>query len=255
MNVKVNHIMLSVPPYISTSWKYVEALYMKGATLVVTITGSESVNIPGIGTEFIEMIFTAHAEYLEQEAIPRPFLSSGNEMSPFPGLPFGLLGQGFPVSGSENAFQFGISSMDGLGNAMQHNPAHANAPDLPLEILQKIGAIVKIVAPEEMQTGTIAEQDCNCPYCQITRVINGDSSDESEQLYSEIAAWSDSQQIQESKDPQKTLGPWQIQETGENQFLVIDTADQTEFRVFLGNPVGCTCGKEGCEHIVAVLKS
>jgi hypothetical protein len=175
-------------------------------------------------------------------------------MPPFPGLPFGLLGQGFALSGSENAFQFGISSMDGLGNAMQHNPAHANAPDLPLEILQKIGAIVKIVAPEEMHTGTIAEQDCNCPYCQITRAINGDSDSES-QLFSDIAAWSDGQQVQASKDPQEILTPWQIQETGEKQFLVTDTATRSEFRVFLGDPVGCTCGQQGCEHIIAVLKS
>ncbi len=244
--------MLSVPPYISTSWKYVEGLYMKGATLVVTLTGSESVNIPGISTEYIDMIFTAHAEYLEQEVIPRPFLSSNNEPS-LQGLPFGLLGQGFPLTGADNAFQFGISSMDGLGNAMQHNPAHADAPDLPLEILQKIGAIVKIVAPEEIQTGTIAEQDCNCPYCQITRAINGDADVES-QLFSEIAAWTDNQQ-QNSNEAQEIPGPWQIQETGKNQFLVIDKVDQTEFRVFLGNPVGCTCGQEGCEHIVAVLKS
>ncbi|MBA3603049.1 MAG: hypothetical protein H0W50_05290 [Parachlamydiaceae bacterium] len=252
MKVKVNNIMLSVPPYISTSWKYVEGLYMKGATLVVTLTGSESVNIPGISTEYIDMIFTAHAEYLEQEVIPRPFLSSNNEPS-LQGLPFGLLGQGFPLTGADNAFQFGISSMDGLGNAMQHNPAHADAPDLPLEILQKIGAIVKIVAPEEIQTGTIAEQDCNCPYCQITRAINGDADVES-QLFSEIAAWTDNQQ-QNSNEAQEIPGPWQIQETGKNQFLVIDKVDQTEFRVFLGNPVGCTCGQEGCEHIVAVLKS
>lgn len=249
MKVKVNNSMLSVPPYISTSWKYVEGLYMKGATLVVNLTGSESVNIPGIGTEFIEMIFTAHAEYLEQEVASRPFLNAGNEMPSFQGLPLGLLGQGLP----ENAFSFGISSMDGFGNAMQHNPAHANAPDLPLEILQKIGAIVKIVAPEEIQTGTMAEQDCNCPFCQITRAISGDTPMGNE-MYSEMVAWAANQEAQDIKESE-ILSPWQIQETGVNQYLVIDTADQTEFRVFLGEPVGCTCGKEGCEHIIAVLKS
>lgn len=259
MKVKVNNLMLSVPPYISTSWKYVEGLYMKGATLVVTLASGESVNIPGIGTEFVDMIFTAHADYLEKEVNQRNVMSSNNDLSSLQGMmPFGLLGPGFPMTASDNAFQFGISSMDGLGNPMQHNPAHANAPDLPLEILQKIGAIVKIVAPEEIVTGTIAEQDCNCPYCQITRAISVDGDDES-QLFSELSSWTDileNPELTHAHDLSSEISsPWKIQETGPNQFLVVDTSNQSEFRVFLGNPVGCTCGEEGCKHIVAVLKS
>lgn len=250
MKVKVNNIMLSIPPYISTSWNHVEGLYMKGATLVVTLTGSESVNIPGISSEIIEMIFSAHADYLEQEVHQRPSLSK-HEMSAFAGLPAGfpLLAQGFPMlSGADGSFQLGISSMDGLSSAMQHNPAHANAPDLPTEILQKIGAIVKIVAPEEMLTGTAAEQDCNCPFCQITRAINGDSSDEDEpHIFPE--------ELLEGVNADSSQNPWKIQQTGENQYLVTSIGDRAEFQVFLGDPVGCTCGQEGCDHVIAVLKS
>ena len=39
-------------------------------------------------------------------------------------------------------------------------------------------------------------------------------------------------------------------------FTVINKLDQQEkYNVFLGEPVGCTCGKQGCEHMLAVLKS
>ncbi len=254
MKINVNNKILSIPPYISTSWKHVEGLYMKGATLVATLMSGETINIPGISSELIEMIFNAHAQFLEEEANHRTPSSPQEDLTAFPSFPFGLPlpGQGFPLAvGGDSTFQFGISSMDGFGSAMQHNPAHANAPDLPIEILQKIGAIVKIVAPEEILTGTIAEQDCNCPYCQITRAINGDIVDEAFQMFETYEVES----RRPAEKPVENTSPWRIQQIDENQYLVVDVADQKEYRVFLGSPVACTCGQEGCDHIIAVLKS
>lgn len=243
--MKINKKMISIPPYISTSWNYVDGLYMKGATLVITLFGGESVNVPGLKPEIIEAIFAAHAESLEQEVTQMPDSKTEHLM----GLPFNpsLFSQAFPLLGTgDTAFQFGISSMDGIGSAMQHNPAQSDAPDLPLEILQKIGAIVKIVAPEEIVSGGTAFHDCNCPHCQITRAIST-SLDEPEMIH-----------VTEAK-PQLPQIPerFQIQQSSENLYTVIDNDDtsRTEFKVYLGNPIGCTCGKEGCAHLIAVLES
>src|SRR5262249_9447287 len=133
--------------------------------------------------------------------------------------------------------------------ALQHNPAQADAPDIPTEILQKIGAIVKIVAPEDVFAEAAPVPNCNCPHCQITRAI---CPDEAEFDFASEAK-EHAQHERENLPPQR----WTIQQTGENLYSVTDNEDvtQTEYKVFLGKPVGCTCGKEGCEHIVAVLKS
>ena len=55
---------------------------------------------------------------------------------------------------------------------MQHNPSQADAPDIPPDILQKIGAITKIIAPTEEQVFLPkAEPNCNCFHCQIARSV------------------------------------------------------------------------------------
>ena len=128
---------------------------------------------------------------------------------------------------------------------MQHNPAQANSPDLPEEVLNKVSAIAKIVTPEDMKSLPKAEPHYNCIHCQIARAIhkgiqNMDGEREDEE---EVA------------DEELQFQQWDIKQKGE-LFVVtnrLDTAEQ--YHVYLGNPVGCTCGKSGCEHIVAVLKS
>jgi hypothetical protein len=248
--MKINQKVLSVPPYISVTWNYVEGMYLKGATLVIMLFGHESVNIPGLKPEIIETIFKAHADYLEHEAMPLVSSKPG-PLIPHD-FPFEMpgMGQPFPVISTGNgSFQFGISSMDGYGTAMEHNPDQADAPDIPAEILKKIGAIVKIVASDEAVPGPSAVQNCNCPHCQITRAITGDT------LQDEDFNFLESTGITQEANQEVSNEPWHIQQTGENLFKVVDRSNLTEFNVFLGHPVGCTCGKEGCEHILAVLKS
>jgi hypothetical protein len=49
---------------------------------------------------------------------------------------------------------------------------------------------------------------------------------------------------------------WDIQQAGDKLYNVSNPFDKGEqYQVYLGNPVGCTCGKSKCEHIVAVLNS
>lgn len=245
--MKIDNKILSIPPYISTLWKYVDGLYLRGATLVITLFSGESVNIPGLNSEILQSIFSAHAESLEQEARQQPV--SKSNLQQLPDMPFGLplFSQAFPmITNGESSFQFGIGSMDCFGTAMQHNPAQANAPDLPREILKKIGAIVKIVAPEEMIENAAAVQHCNCPHCQITRAITAEPTTSNTENFVEVKA---------PAPPEIIFQKWKIQQTGENLFNVIDSVDSTEYKVSLGESIECTCGKQGCEHIIAVLKS
>ncbi len=49
---------------------------------------------------------------------------------------------------------------------------------------------------------------------------------------------------------------WEIVQTGENLYQVVNRLDRADsYRVYLGDTIGCTCGKDGCEHVIAVLKS
>ncbi len=64
--MKINDKILSIPPYISTSWSYVKSLQMKGPFLVITLMGGEAINIPNLKGDIIEQIFIAHANFLEK---------------------------------------------------------------------------------------------------------------------------------------------------------------------------------------------
>ena len=49
---------------------------------------------------------------------------------------------------------------------------------------------------------------------------------------------------------------WDIVQTGEKLYDVTNPLDTKEqYHVYLGEPVGCTCGEQYCEHIRAVLSS
>lgn len=49
---------------------------------------------------------------------------------------------------------------------------------------------------------------------------------------------------------------WDIEEKGAGLYLVKNPLEPSEeYRVFLGESPGCTCGQKGCEHLHAVLRS
>ena len=49
---------------------------------------------------------------------------------------------------------------------------------------------------------------------------------------------------------------WDIKQLEKQLYNVTNPLDTTEhYQVFLGTPLGCTCGKTNCEHIRAVLNS
>lgn len=237
--MRINDKILSIPPYISTTWTNIVSLRMNQSTLEITLLGGQCISIKELPTEIIETIFEAHANYLE---------SQDQITHRSPSVKGGISEMDIPI-------RMGFSTMDHLGTALQHNPAHAQAPDLPPEILNKISAIAQIITPETEADIPKPEPHCNCMHCQIARAIHQSLGEKSEQSPHEQ---------QEQNLPQEEIVSeedlhfcqWDIIQTGDKLFNVVNRLDPYEkYNVFLGEPVGCTCGNPGCEHILAVLKS
>lgn len=231
--MKINPKYLSLPPYISTSWKNVVALYVRESILFVSMIDGEMIEIPDLKPELLEVVFAAHAAYLEYE-IAREHFENKKE---FP-APQSLLAA---ETGGESPFRFGFSTLDGFGSALQHNPSQANAPDIPQDILHKISSIAKIVSPET-NSFPQPEPHCNCMFCQIAKALHSENQEPSHPSHEESVS-----------DEDLKFQEWRITPTAEKMFDVSNESEK--YTVFLGDPVGCTCGRPGCVHILAVLKS
>jgi hypothetical protein len=238
MKIKIDDKILSIPPYISTKWSNIAAIHMKGNVLVVTLNDGESINIPGLPEDIVDAIFSHHSTFLEKE--PAKETNFGTPMF-----------FGGPGEGADSAFKLNFNSLENMGTAMQHNPAQADAPDLPPEILEKIAAISKIVRPDDPNLIPKAEPHCNCMHCQISRAIAKGANDDGKVIEPVISSIEEEVKVEDL-----TFQQWDVKQAGDQLFTVTNRLDNVEhYNVFLGNPVGCTCGKQGCEHIIAVLKS
>lgn len=239
--MKINLKVFSLPPHISTSWDNVEALHLEQGSLVITLRKGQTITIPHLDALTLEMIFATHAAYLDASRSPKAPEKTTHSIA-----------QGFlPHSQGLDApaFRIAISSMDELGAVMQHNPAQAGAPDIPHEILEKIATVAKMVAPADMQLMSTPQPNCNCIHCQIARTVTHAVTP----VQSTPAGITAEEDIT-AADLQ--FQQWQIAQIGDNLYRVTNKLDpQEHYNVYLGEPsIGCTCGKSGCEHIVAVLK-
>lgn len=240
--MKINKNILSLPPYLSTPWSNVRTIHMKGAIMVISLLDGDTVSIPGLSSNLIESIFLAHAEHLEK-GFEQKHSNVENTTNAKLSNPFSqplFMGD----QNSEQTIRFGVG-LEGVASALQHNPAQMHAPDLPKQILDKISAIAKIVAPEDINALPKPEPHCNCAHCQIARAIILN------------AAQKQDEEVEEAVSEQDlNFQQWEITQSGDKLFNVVNRLDSTEkYSVYLGHPVGCTCGKSGCEHILAVLKS
>lgn len=219
-SMKITSKILSIPPYLSTTWKNVASLSVRSEgnlfTLVVGLQDMTRIEIPALNQEMVNEIFEAHARSNEMDghspldspfSLNVPMLSDGGTLAP---LPF------------------------------QHNPEQADLPPLQPSILKKIGAIIRALGGEDIALGAAAEKECNCMYCQMTRAIQGEEAPKEEEISAEDLRFRD----------------WEIAQTGDQLYSVINPLDANEhYSVFLGTPIGCTCGSKNCEHIRAVLNS
>lgn len=219
--MKINEKILSLPPYISTAWSNISTVRIKDNQLLITLIDGNSVQIPSLPNETIELIFKSHADYLENITY-----RSKTALD----LP------------KENRIQIGFGSIEGTSSAlMQHDPSQSDSPPIPPEVIEKISSITKILAPEDLFNLPAPEPNCNCFHCQLIRAINSPK----QVAHEEIVA-----------DQELEFSQWDIKQVGVNLFSVTSRLDKNEkYTVFLGEPIGCNCGQQGCEHIVAVLKT
>jgi hypothetical protein len=173
----------------------------------------------------IDLVFDSYSKHLENKtSISTPFSSSFSINTP-PNL---------------NA----LGSIDSITSAMRHNPDQKDMPNLPKEVLKKIITITKIFSDETLMDIPKPESNCNCPYCQIAKAMQIATGVNEENLDEDV-----------SEDDLK-FKLWDIKEKGEKLFIVTNPLDNNEtYNVFLGDPIGCTCGSKNCEHIKSVLKS
>lgn len=241
--MKININIFSIPPVISTHWENVKSLRMQDAALIISLSDGEPVSITNLDEPTIQLIFATHAQYLEQQ-ISDKF----QQFFPLMGLPQ------LPIEPNalhriDIPFRLG-GSLEELGSSLLHNPAQSNVSDIPIEILQKIVAITKIISPEGIAVLPKPEPNCNCVHCQIAKVVNKEHDDDQT-----IELRSPAKEEEVTKEDLH-FQQWEIKQTGENLFDVINKLNSHEnYHVFLGDPIGCTCGHTGCEHIIAVLKS
>jgi hypothetical protein len=233
--MNINEKFFSFPPFLSIAWAHVAALSInRQGNIVVHMNSGESISLPELPEEGVNVIFKAHASFLENQVLNEPVFRHKK-------LPQNIKER---VEG-DFPLRFSFGTMDGLGSAMQHNPAQKNAPNLPEEMITKIAEVSRILAPNDPDQIPKPEPHCNCYHCQIARALNHAPDQEAERLLDEEVT------VEELQFEQ-----WEITQTGDKLFNVINKLDELEnYSVHLGHPVGCTCGKQNCEHILAVLKS
>lgn len=243
--MKINPKILSVPPYISTSWKNIASLHVENhhptLVLVITLLSGARIEVPHLEPVMIESIFTAHARYMEQEEkAPQPKIPPRPPIS-FPIGQEQVLSLGLPLKN-------GMMGMEHFGSLLQHNPEQADSPDLPPDILQKIADLSKTLGIEDPNTVPKPEPHCNCMHCQIAKALQtglNNDMQENKEREEEIVS-----------DEDLKFKTWDIVQTGEKLYDVTNPLDTKEqYHVYLGEPVGCTCGEQYCEHIRAVLSS
>lgn len=239
--MKINNKILSLPPYISTSWKNVLSLHMEprddGHALVVGLVNGSTIEVPNLDKPILQSIFAAHEKHLEQENTTKNSPSA----PPGPTLPNAPTIIGLPIN-------MGIEGMDQqIGSLLHHNPEAANSPDLPPDVLEKIATLAKVIGLDSSDTMPKAEPHCNCMHCQILRAM------QNEPQTAELPVETVEEEVLESD---LKFRDWDIKQSGDKLYIVTNPFNAEEhYNVFLGTPVGCTCGEKNCQHIRAVLNS
>ena len=242
--MKIDSKILSIPPYVSVTWDQIALIQteMDDAfmILVLHLRDGKEIKIPHLDFSLLEQVFECHRKYLEQKNESRKLENSSKNpaslIQQLIGLPPEQLG-GIPI-------RFGITGIPGIEDmAMQHNSQMAHTPDLPADVIEKIASTAKMVTGGDLSLFPKPEAHCNCMYCQVARAIHG---------------------IQEKEEPQEELvteedlmfRDWEVEEIGKDLYKVTNPLDVHEsYNVYLGTPVGCTCGVAHCEHIRSVLYS
>ncbi len=233
--MKITQKILSIPPYISTSWTNVASLHVENQhtrlVLVITLVNGMHIEVPNLDTSILKTIFAAHAHSIEAET------KAPQQKAAFPAPLEQILSLSLPIKEIE---------LESLGTLLQHNPDQADSPNLPEELMQKMGELSRTLGIKDNALIPQPEPDCNCMHCQIATALR-------KGLVEEVPAELEEEIVHDNELQFRT---WDIMQTGEKLFAVSNPMDSLEhYNVYLGEPVGCTCGQNHCEHIRAVLNS
>jgi hypothetical protein len=242
--IRINSHILSIPPYISTSWSSIASLHVEqqaaNLVLVVTLLNGNCIEIPHLEGSLLETIFSAHAKFLEQDqpaaqnSFPPKSLMQTSDIAQH------LMSIELPSKSN--------LELEQIGGALQHNPEQADSPDLPSDLIHKIAQLSQAIGIDDPNALPQPEPHCNCMHCQIAKAMQKAINKVTEQepeVSEEIVT-----------DEDLTFRSWDIAQKDKQLFIVSNPIELKEqYTVFLGEPMGCTCGEKHCEHIRAVLHS
>ena len=106
MQIIISAKILSIPPYLSTSWKNISSIYSQPTsdqkfTLTISLNNQTQVVVPNIEQSVIDSIFEAHAKYGNVQETELVFPNSNTFTIPLGG------------------------NVDVMQSALQHNPEQA----------------------------------------------------------------------------------------------------------------------------------
>lgn len=228
--MKINNQVLSIPPYISTAWENVASLHVESRNgkllLILSLINGQLIEVPGLHPGLIKTIFAAHANFVEVDHQKREHPTVPAEQ---------IFTFGFPI---------GQAGLEMNAPTLEHNPQLADSPDLPSSLLKKISELSRKLGMKASSFMPEPEPHCNCMHCQIAKAMQNGLNEE---LMSEEEIVS---------DEDLKFRTWDIHQAGDRLYKVSNPEEPEEsYNVFLGEPLGCTCGNLHCEHIKAVLSS
>ena len=247
----INDKQLYIPPIISTSWDNILLLYVVEGQLMVHLKDHKVVPISGLAIETMEKIFDMHSRFLSN-ATTKSFKNPEASLAKALNNLFNATQDGqitMPIRLSAlptDAFP--------LGASLQHNPSQSDFPSLPQEAVDKISLLAKALPLDGILSMPPPQEECNCLYCQVLRIMRQTTLAENHNVpdHPTLNASSD----EPVKDEELQFQQWDILKVTEQVYTVTNRLDSMEqYQVHLGNPIGCTCGRQECDHILAVLKS
>lgn len=239
--MKITPNIFSLPPYISTTWQNVIALHVRHEEgmllLVVDLLNGNRIEIPNLDPATMETIFAMHAAVSEGEGAKPSAAAQKNDLP-------SLLSLHLPVKFF--GAKFLEEGIDKIAGALQHNPEAADTADLPREILDRVANIAQSLGMQDISSIPSPTEGCNCLFCQIAR-----------SMQAQIAVAVQSEQEDEEVTAEDLhFKTWDIHQKDHHLYDVVNPLDKNEqYSVFLGSPLGCTCGVQHCEHIRAVLST
>ncbi|EPP35033.1 hypothetical protein CP10139811_0269 [Chlamydia ibidis] len=243
MKVKINDQLICIPPFISARWNQIafiesEEEETKGlATLKLHLVSGKTTVIPNLDQSIIDIAFHEHLRHLETSQTLKDDMPRDDDKV---GTLVNIIQQ---ISKNADITLFSpkhlasplFSGSNPIEMILQHAPEHKDHPDAPADVLEKMAAIIRTLTGNNPILLPKPEPHCNCIHCQIGKVILEEEN-------------------MTVTDQDLSFRTWDIVQTGDKLYVVSNPLDpQEQFSVYLGSPIGCTCGEMHCEHVKAVL--